>query len=154
MSAWNCHGPLIMSEQLRILEYNLELWNICEFYKVENELLENMWKWLMFPVFKAVANGTLGCVSASLHYDVIKWKKFLRYWPFVRGIHRWPVNSLHKGQWRGTLMFSLICPWTKSWANNRGADDLRRHRAHYDVTVIDEICPHAITSVVLLCFCQ
>ena len=28
--------------------------------------------------------------------DVIKWKHFLRYWPFVRGIHRWPVNSPHK----------------------------------------------------------
>ena len=40
--------------------------------------------------------------------DVIKWKHFPRYWPFVRGIHRSPVNSPHKGQWRGALMFSLI----------------------------------------------
>ena len=31
------------------------------------------------------------------HDDVIKWKHFPRYWPFVRGIHRSPVNSLHKG---------------------------------------------------------
>ena len=38
------------------------------------------------------------------HDDVIKWKHFPRYWPFVRGIHRSP-----KGQWGGTLMFSLIC---------------------------------------------
>ena len=30
---------------------------------------------------------------------------FLRYWPFVRGIHRSLVNSLHKGQWRRALMF-------------------------------------------------
>ena len=30
---------------------------------------------------------------------------FPRYWPFVRGIQRWPVNSPHKGQWRGALMF-------------------------------------------------
>ena len=29
--------------------------------------------------------------------DVIKWKHFPRYWPFVRGIHRSPVNSPHKG---------------------------------------------------------
>ena len=42
------------------------------------------------------------------HDDVIKWKHFPRYWPFVRGIHRSPVNSPHKGQWRGALMFSLI----------------------------------------------
>ena len=38
-----------------------------------------------------------------------------RYWPFVRGIHRSPVNSPHKGQWRGALMFSLICTWINSW---------------------------------------
>ena len=34
------------------------------------------------------------------HDDVNKWKHFPRYWPFVRGIHRSPVNSPHKGQWR------------------------------------------------------
>ena len=43
------------------------------------------------------------------HDDVIKWKHFPRYWPFVRGIHRSPVNPPHKGQWRGALMFSLVC---------------------------------------------
>ena len=43
------------------------------------------------------------------HADVIKWKHLQRYWPFVRGIHRSPVNSPHKSQWRGALMFSLIC---------------------------------------------
>ena len=29
------------------------------------------------------------------HADVIKWKHFPRYWPFVRGIHRWRMNSPH-----------------------------------------------------------
>ena len=29
------------------------------------------------------------------------------YGPFVRRIHRPPVNSRHKGQWSGTLMFFL-----------------------------------------------
>ena len=70
------------------------------------------------------------------HNDVIKWKHFLRYWPFVRGIHRSPVNSPHKGQWRGALMFSLICVWINGWVNNREAGDLRRYRAHYDVIVM------------------
>ena len=47
-------------------------------------------------------------------YDhVIKWKHFPRYWPFVRGIHWSPVNSPHKGPWRGALMFSLICALNK-----------------------------------------
>ena len=46
-----------------------------------------------------------------------------------------PVNSPHKGQWRGALMFSLICVWINSCVNSREADDLRRHRGHYDVSV-------------------
>ena len=39
------------------------------------------------------------------HDDVIKWKHFTRYWPFVRGVHRSPVVSPHRGQRRGALMF-------------------------------------------------
>ena len=53
------------------------------------------------------------------HDDVIKWKYFPRYWPFVRGIHWSPVIFPHKGQWRGALRFSLICArinsWSKQW---------------------------------------
>ena len=70
------------------------------------------------------------------HDDVIKWKNFPRYWPFVRGIHRSPVNSPHKGQWRGALMFSLMYVWINGWVNNREAGDLRRNQAHYDVIVM------------------
>ena len=47
-----------------------------------------------------------------------------------------PVNSPHKGQWRGPLMFSLICAWINGWVHNGEAGDLRRYRAHYDVTVM------------------
>ena len=65
-----------------------------------------------------------------------KWKHFPRYWPFVRGIHRSPVNSPHKDQWHGDLMFSLICVWINGWVNNREAGDLRRYRAHHDITVM------------------
>ena len=70
------------------------------------------------------------------HDDVIKWKHFPRYCPFVRGIHRSPVNSPRKSQWRGALMFSLICARIKGWVNNGEAGDMRRHRAHYDVIVM------------------
>ena len=70
------------------------------------------------------------------HDDVIKRKHFPRSWPFVQGIHRSPVNSPHKGQWRGALMFSLICDRINGWVNNGEAGDLRRHRAHYDVIVM------------------
>ena len=70
------------------------------------------------------------------HDDVIKWKHFLRNWPFVRGINWSPVNSPHKGQWCRAWMFSLICVWINDWVNNRDAGDLRRYRAHYDVIVM------------------
>ena len=68
--------------------------------------------------------------------DVIKWKHFPRYWSLVPGIHRSPVNSPHKGQWRGALVFSLICAWINPWVNNREAGDLRCHCAHYDIIVM------------------
>ena len=76
------------------------------------------------------------CNMQTKHNDVIKWKKLPRYWPFVRGIHRSPVDSPHKGQWCRALMFSLIYAWTDGWTNNRDTGDLRRHRAHYDVTLM------------------
>ena len=66
----------------------------------------------------------------------MKWKHFPRYWPFVRGIHRCPVNSPHNGQWRGALTLSLICARINGWVNNGEAGDLRRHRVHYDVIVM------------------
>ena len=68
--------------------------------------------------------------------DVIKWKHFQRYWPFVWGILRSSVNSLHKGQWRRAWRFSLICTRINGWVNNREAGDLRCYRAHYDVIVM------------------
>ena len=66
------------------------------------------------------------------HDDVIKWNHFPRYWQFMRGIHRSPVNSPHKGQWRGALIYA----WINGWVNNREAGDLRQHRVNYDVTVM------------------
>ena len=61
-----------------------------------------------------------------------------------------PVNSPHKGQWRGALMFSLICIWINDWVNNREASDLRRYRAHYDVIVMT-IGHHCVFSCPSTC---
>ena len=71
--------------------------------------------------------------------DNIKWKHFPHHWTFVRGIHQSPVHSLHKGQWCGALMFSLISPSTNSWANIRNANDLRCHRTDCDfINVLED----------------
>ena len=83
------------------------------------------------------------------HYDdVIKWKHFPRYCPFVRGIHRSPVNSPHKAQWRGALMFFFICVWINGWVNNGEVGDLRRYRSNYDVTVMTLFGPKLNISVI------
>ena len=69
-------------------------------------------------------------VRVPFHDDVIKWKHFR-----VTG-HLCGEFTGHKGQWRGALICSLICPWINGWVNNGEANDLRRHRAHCDVTVM------------------
>ena len=49
-----------------------------------------------------------------------------------------PVNGEFPSQRPVTRSFdvSLICAWINAWVNNREAGDLRRHCAHYDVTVM------------------
>ena len=51
------------------------------------------------------------------------------------GIHQWPVNSRHKSQWRGALMFSLICIWINDWVNNCEAGDLRCFHTRYVIVM-------------------
>ena len=98
-----------------------------------NELATILWHG-MFKLSNAYS--TLKLLS-MYHDDVIKWKYFARYWSFVRGIHRSPVNSPHKGPWRGTLMFSLICALNKRFSKQSwGCGDLRRQRSRYDVIVM------------------
>ena len=75
--------------------------------------------WTAVPAYTANQCGLF-------HDDVITWKHFPRYWPFVQGIHRSPVNSPHKGKWRRALMFSWSAPWVHGWVNTGEAGNLRR----------------------------
>ena len=112
--------------RIKFVEFSITIFgNICsnihirvrvDFVTTANTLGSNKWWRLQMETF-----------SASL--------------AFVRGIHRSPVDSSHKGKWRGTLMYSLICAWTNGWTNKRDAGDLRRDRTHYDVIVIKMIRP-------------
>ena len=56
--------------------------------------------------------------------DVIKWKHFPRYRPFVRGIRRSPANSLAKVSHVELWVFRWSAPWINGWVNNRQAGDL------------------------------
>ena len=101
-------------------------------------LLQSLKQFSMLRVNNRTTKSELN-ENKDCHDDVIKWKHFPRYWPFVQGIHRLPVNSPHKGQWCRALMFSLICTWIKGSVNNCEAGDLRCHCAHYDVKLM---CTH------------
>ena len=76
-------------------------------------------------------------LPAHCHDDVIKWKHFPLYWPFVKGIH-WGVTGGFPSQRSVKRSFDvfMVCTRTNSWGNSRDAGDLRRHMAHYDVTVM------------------
>ena len=88
---------------------------------------------LKVPKFKVLPY----CAKRHEHDDVIKWKHFLRYWPYVRGIRRWIL--LTKASDADLRYLLWPAPWINGWVNNRGAVDLRRHRAHYDVIVLNRV---------------
>ena len=84
------------------------MWNVISLFSKDDG------KWPEINITKALCMRSSVSHSAAsteevplYHEDVIKWKDFLRYWPFVRGIHRSPVNYSQKGQWCGALIFPL-----------------------------------------------
>ena len=85
-----------------------------------------LYNWRVHSLTHITPYGISSCIAyiishwiSTWHDDVIK--------PVL-------VNSPHKGQWRGALMFTLI--WINGWVNNHEAGDLRRFRGHYDVSVM------------------
>ena len=94
-----------------------------------------------FSLFSDVIDGPLhSALSAvsTVQRQVKWWRHQMETFPGLLAICA--GNSAgefpHKGQWRGALMFSLVCVWINGWVNNRAADDLRRYCAHYDVSVM------------------
>ena len=92
------------------------LWTMCLLV-----LQRALFMWRMYWSMNNMITSSYGNISALL--------------ALCAGNSPSPVNSPHKGQWRGAFMFSLICARISAWVNNRAAGDLRRHRAHYDVTI-------------------
>ena len=80
------------------------------------------------------------------HDDVIKWKQFPRYWPFV-----W----LHKGQLRGALIFIFDLRWNKRLGKQSWGCVLRCQGAHHHVIVMQALTftlHHSPPIRMLLCF--
>ena len=64
----------------------------------------------------------------ACYRDVMTWKCFMHYWPFVKGIHL--VDSLHKGPVMHNIDVSLMLARTNCYANSGMGSDLRCHNAH------------------------
>ena len=102
-------------------------------------------------------NRVAGDLKLYWSYDItimlprIQWDLVIRIMvTSSHGNHRSPMDFPHKGQWCGALMFYLICPPTNSWANSRNAGNLRRHRSHYDVSIMQPSSPfyyHGLTLI-------
>ena len=80
------------------------------------------------------------CLSFSVDVFVAWWRHQMETFSALLALcaGNSPVTGEfpHKGKWRGTLVFSVICAWTNGWVNSRYTGDFRRHCAHYDVTVM------------------
>ena len=110
-------------------------WVCCYIHFNEISSTQRFQRYTLHPVL-LVSYYICNWMNIVDNDDKLKRKRFTRYWPFVPGIHRSSVNSPHKSQWRGALIFPLICVWTHDWVNTRNAGDWRSHRAQYDVTVM------------------
>ena len=132
-------GVAIIYHQVRCMHWGHPglfhaIMSFLKWYKIV--CMGDILNWLIWINFLSILSIYVQFGVYRHHDDVIKWKHFPRNWPFVRGIHRPPVNSPHKGQWRGALMITLICARINGWVNNCEAGDLRRNLAHYDVIVM------------------
>ena len=76
------------------------------------------------------------CVGNTLEILQSSWHHQMETFSAVLAISAGNSPVPHKGQWRGALMFSLICDWINYCVNNRKAGDLRCYHAHYVVTVM------------------
>ena len=110
--------------------------------------------WQLFGAV-TTCNATSCCnvCNVSINISVNSWwrhqmETFSALLAFCAGNSPVPVNSPHKGQWRGALMFTLICAQINDWVNNHEAGDLRRHLDHYDVSVmLSDFSAHCVMTI-------
>ena len=107
-------------------------------YKQCNKLNSHwaLWPWGDGPVNRTETFGSTTSLKHNLSWWRHQMETFSALLAICAGNSPVPVKSPHKGQWRGTLMFTLICARINGWVNNCEAGDFKRNRAHYDVIVM------------------
>ena len=109
-----------------VITLEKKLWALT--YKCPNMIWVMSTKGVICTKGVKMCSVLIPCSQALKEHDVIKWKHFRHYWPCVRGIHWSPVNSSHKGQWHGALVFSLIYARTRTAAIGMFDVIMDRHR--------------------------
>ena len=105
--------------------------------------------WWVIRVTMILVNIVSGCLMApnlssnrsqrmDLHDDIIKWKHYSRYWPFVPGIGEFPAQ---RPVTQSFAVFFDLCLVINGWVNSHEAGDLRRHCTDYDVIVMSVQSP-------------
>ena len=108
-------------------------WNKIHFYqenKYERAVYENM-KNRIPKYFKIISLVTNLAFTHNQSVSKAWWRHQMETFSALVALCEGnsPFNEFpSQTQWRGTLMFSLICAWTNGWANNRDAGALRCHR--------------------------
>ena len=74
----------------RISNYNPQFTVGCNYLSLPEWV--NTSQWIIWWRKGSLVSALWHPITALCHDDVIKWKHFPRYWPFVWGIHRAPVN--------------------------------------------------------------
>ena len=138
-----CNPELLKTTQNRQNDNHLIL-------NIEKRLLLECWKHAFYEQICQTKEGhwitrNFSYTSAANQFVRMTWwrhqmEPFSALLALCAGNSPVPLNSPHKGQWRGGLMFSLIFAWINDWVNNREAGDLRRHRGQYDVNVMIRRC--------------
>ena len=92
-SCWKCLRPWNM--ELHMQHMQRTALNIERFFLRPCWLIRRKQTQGYISLYGFRRNSKAMEISFQCHDDVTKWKHFSRYWPFVRGIHRWTVNSPH-----------------------------------------------------------
>ena len=91
------------------------------------------------------SNWTIHVTKAKPYAYITWWRHQME--TFSSLLAFWAGNSPVTGAFPAqrpvtrSLIFSLIWAWINDWVNNREAGDLRRHRGHYDVTIMNTRSP-------------
>ena len=122
-------------------------WAIVPMISEHSKFRDWIFSWI-FLILNSKIYSTAYVLKQSIRHLGTSWRHQMEAFSALRALcaGNSPVPGEFPSQKPVTQSFDvfLICAWTNGWANNREAGDLRRHRSHYDVTVMVKLIVIAI----------